>query len=159
MDGLPRTVTIAAGIGAAINGGVFFGFSTFVMDGIGRLAPQQSIAAMQSINRSAPTAGFMSMLFGTAALCVTVAVVGFRRLGDAAAPYLLAGAALFLLAIVLTAAYHVPRNDALALVDPNASGAAHTWAAYARGWTAWNHVRTVTCIGAAVSFALGLRAA
>lgn len=34
-------------------GGVFFAFSTFVMDGLRRLPPAQGIAAMQSIMRRA----------------------------------------------------------------------------------------------------------
>ncbi len=37
-------------LGSALVAGVFFAFSTFVMKALGRLQPEQGIAAMQSIN-------------------------------------------------------------------------------------------------------------
>jgi uncharacterized membrane protein len=55
-------------------------------------------------------------------------------------------------------AYHVPHNDALALVDPSSPVAARAWAQYHSGWTAWNHVRTVTALAGATTFILALRA-
>lgn len=64
---------------------------------------------------------------------------------------------LYLLSIVVTAAYHVPRNDQLALLDANQSGADTAWAAYAAGWTTWNHVRTVTCLAATALLASALQ--
>ena len=72
--------------------------------------------------------------------------------------YLLVGGALYLASIVLTIAYHVPRNDALALVDPTGTAAADEWRHYLTPWTAWNHVRTVVSLGGAVSFILAPRA-
>ena len=71
--------------------------------------------------------------------------------------YLVVGSALYLAGIVLTIVYHVPHNDSLALVDPNAAGAAAEWARYLSQWTAWNHVRTLTSLLAAVAFTLVLR--
>ena len=58
----------------------------------------------------------------------------------------------------MTIAWHIPRNDALALVDPSAPGAGASWRRYAAIWTAWNHVRTAGCIAAAVLLTLGFRA-
>jgi uncharacterized membrane protein len=55
-------------------------------------------------------------------------------------------------------AYHVPHNDALALVDPRSPDAARAWGQYVSPWTAWNHMRTVTALTAATAFILGLRA-
>ena len=55
-----------------------------------------------------------------------------------------------LVAVVLTAAYHVPHNDALDLLDPTAPDTVARWRAYAAGWTRWNHLRTVSCAAAAV---------
>ncbi|MBX7161495.1 MAG: hypothetical protein K1X95_14490 [Acidimicrobiia bacterium] len=37
------------------------------------------------------------------------------------------------------------------------SGVDATWAAYARGWTAWNHVRCATSLAAAVALGAALR--
>jgi uncharacterized membrane protein len=38
---------------------------------------------------------------------------------------------------------NVPRNNALAGVDPAGADAADYWPRYLAEWTAWNHVRTV----------------
>ena len=71
----------------------------------------------------------------------------------------LVGCVLYLLMIAVTAAYHVPHNDALALVDPNAAGAEPQWRHYLSSWTAWNHVRTVCCAGSAVALTMAARIA
>ncbi|CAN5558852.1 DUF1772 domain-containing protein [soil metagenome] len=156
MTGITKALTIAGAVGAAVSGGVFFAFSTFVMKGLRDLPAPQGIAAMQAINRAAPSPLFMTALFGTAAISFALAVVAVRRLGQTTSVYLLVGGALYLVVIVLTAAYHVPRNDALALIDPTDPGAARVWVDYARDWTLWNHLRTLCSIGAALAFTLSL---
>ena len=69
---------------------------------------------------------------------------------------LIVGAALFLVSVVLTIVYHVPRNDALDLVDPNAAGAAEQWHRYLSGWVPWNHVRTVSSLAGFVLLTVAL---
>jgi uncharacterized membrane protein len=54
----------------------------------------------------------------------------------------------------VTGVFNVPRNDALAAVEPTRSDAASLWARYVSGWTAWNHVRTAAALGATASFIL-----
>jgi uncharacterized membrane protein len=158
IDDYARALTLAAAVGAGVAGGVFFAFSTFVMKALDDLPPADGIAAMQSINRQAPTPWFMTLLFGTAALCAALVVSAIVRWGDASAPYQLAGGLTYVAAIVLTIAYHVPRNDALARVDPDSDGAAAAWSRYLAEWVPWNHVRTLTSVAAAVLFVLALRA-
>jgi uncharacterized membrane protein len=155
--GLPRVLTVVAAVGAGLSAGVFLAFSTFVMRALGRLPAAQGLSAMQAINRAAPTPLFMLALFGTAVVCVVLAVWAVTDLSEPVAVYVLIGSAVFLAGIVLTIAYHVPRNDALALVDPNGSGATDTWERYRGAWTAWNHVRTLTCLGGSVAFTIALR--
>jgi uncharacterized membrane protein len=53
--------------------------------------------------------------------------------------------------------YHVPRNEALALVNPARADAVDLWRDYARSWTAWNHVRTLTSIAGAATLVLALK--
>jgi len=87
IEDFPRAVTVIAGIGAALNGGFFFAFSTVVMRAPGRRLPApQATSATQSINREAPTPWFMTALLGTAAVCVVAAVVGIRRWSEPWAP-------------------------------------------------------------------------
>ena len=159
MSGALTALTVVTTLGCALVGGVFFAFSTFVMQGLGRLTPSQGVAAMQAINVTAVTFAFMLLLFGTAALCAVVAGWALvDRRGDVS-PYLLAGAALYLAGnIGTTGAYNVPRNDALASLDPDDPGAAEPWARYRREWTAANHVRTVTAAAAAASLMIALLA-
>ena len=159
IAGYPRTLTIIAAVGAGVSGGVFFAFSTFVMKALGRLPDAQAVTAMNAINKAAPTPLFMLALFGTGAVSVALSVVAFGHLDQSWAPFVLIGTALYLVCLVLTMAYHVPHNEALALVDPRSPGAARAWAQYLSPWTAWNHVRTVTALTGATAFILGLRAA
>ena len=147
----------ATAVGCAVAGGVFFAFSTFVMPALGRLTPSQSIAAMQAINEAAPNPLFMLLLFGTAAASVGVGVAAVTRWGERGTALQLLAAALYLVAIVVTAVYHVPHNEALATLDPSAADAGHRWSAFAAGWTAWNHVRTITPIAAATLLTISRR--
>ncbi|HYU39029.1 MAG TPA: anthrone oxygenase family protein, partial [Acidimicrobiia bacterium] len=74
------------------------------------------------------------------------------------AVYLLIGGAVYLVGTILvTGAYHVPRNDALAKLDPNSPDAAGHWSRYVREWTAANHVRTLSSLAAATLLTIALR--
>ena len=79
-----------------------------------------------------------------------------RRRSEASTPYLLAGSAVYLVETVVMFAYHIPKNDDLALVDPKSAGAASAWNEYQTQWTAWNHVRTLAFLAAAILFAVAL---
>jgi uncharacterized membrane protein len=158
IHGYVAALTIVAAIGAGVSAGVYFAFSAFVMKALGRLPAGQGVSAMNAINKAAPAPLFMLALFGTAVVCVALAVIALRDLDQRWAGYLLAGSALYLASVVLTIAYHVPRNDALARVDPTGPGATRAWAGYLRPWTAWNHVRTVASLAGTTTFILALQA-
>jgi uncharacterized membrane protein len=116
--GWERCLALVAAIGAGTSAGVFFAFSTFVMSGLGSARPAEGMAAMQGVNRAAPRPPLMALLVGTAAASIVLAVADLGELGSSvAARYELAGALLFLAALVLTRAYHIPRNDALGRLD------------------------------------------
>jgi uncharacterized membrane protein len=158
MDGLLVALTVVTALGCGLNAGVFFAFSSFVMKALARLQPAQGIAAMQSINLVAVTPAFMAALFGTAAAAVAVAVWALVDWNAAFAPYLLAGGACYLIGTIgLTIAYHVPRNDALATLQPQHAEVAGRWARYVAEWTRGNHLRAAASLAAAVSFTLALR--
>ena len=159
MDGLVTALTIATAVGCGLNGGVFFAFSSFVMPGLARLRPPDGVAAMQSLNVTAVTPAFMTALFGTGALCVAVIVAGLAGLDEAYGGWLVAGGALYLAgSIVVTMLYHVPRNNALAVVDPATPEAARLWKRYLREWTRGNHVRAAAGIAAAALLVIGVDA-
>ena len=153
---LPVLTTVAA-LGTGVVGGVFFTFSVFVMRALGRLPSNKGISAMQSINTAAPAPLFMAALFGTGVACVVLAISALFRLDEPDAVYLLVGGSLYLVTIVLTIAYHIPRNNALAAVDPDSTDGASYWSYYVSAWTAWNHVRTIASVAAAAMLTIGLR--
>lgn len=100
----------------------------------------------------------MTALFGSAAACLPLAVAGVRSGDGRLAGLLLGGAALYVLGTVgTTIAYHVPRNNALAVLDPVTIQAAEHWDGYLREWTRANHLRSLTALAAAGAFTLALR--
>lgn len=158
MGTVTQVLTLAAALGAGAIGGVFFAFSAFVMPALGRLPSPGGVAAMQSINITAVRPALMLALFGTAALSAGLAVYALVNWDGHRSVLLLAGAALYLVGTVgLTAAYHVPRNNALASLDPSSPGSAPLWAVYLRDWTRANSVRCLASLAAAAAYALALR--
>lgn len=151
-----RALTVVVTVGSGLAAGVFFAFSTFVMTALERLPDRQGLRAMQEINDAAPTPWFVVPWLGTAAVCVALVVISLRQRSEASAPYVVAGSAVYLVGTVVTFAFHIPKNDDLALVDPNSAGAASAWNGYQTQWTAWNHVRTLAFLAAAILFAVAL---
>lgn len=157
FDRLLFPLTLVAALGCGLVAGVLFAFSVFVMPALHRLPPAQGIAAMQSINVAAITPLFMLALFGTAAGCVALTISSLVRWHEPGAWYLLIGSVLYLVGtMIVTIAFNVPRNDALAAVAPDSAAGASLWAGYITGWTAWNHVRTIAALAAAASLTLAL---
>ena len=96
MSRLIQYVTFATALGCGLSAGVFFAFSSFVMPALDRLAPGQSIRAMNSINKLALTPVFMTALFGTALACAVLGVWAVVSWGERPAALVLAGCALYL---------------------------------------------------------------
>jgi uncharacterized membrane protein len=151
-------VTYFAALGSGLMAGVFFAFSVFVMNGLGRLPPAQGVAAMQSISVTVLTPLFLGVFVATAAACGLLTIVGGMRWRESGSPWLILGSVLYLGGIIaVTAAANVPRNNALLALPAESAAAASYWADYLSSWTAWNHVRTVTGLGALLSFIVALR--
>ncbi|HMF84045.1 MAG TPA: anthrone oxygenase family protein [Acidimicrobiia bacterium] len=158
IDGFLFVFTLITAIACGLVAGFFFAFSTTVMKALARLPAADGLAAMQSINIVVINPLVMTALFGTALACVVLVVAAFVEWGEAYAVYLLVGGALYVAGVVLlTSVYHVPRNDALDGLDPDAAGSADHWRRYVRTWTAWNHVRTVAPLASATLFTIALR--
>jgi len=159
IDGYIDVLAIAGALGAGLNAGVFYAFSTFVMQALGRLPANNAVEAMQAINIEAPRPGFMVAFMVTAVISVVLALSAFGRLDETQAIYQLVGSGLYLAGVVLTAAYHVPRNNALAQLDPGFDAAGNAWSVYLPTWTRWNHARAFTSLAASLALILSLLAA
>jgi uncharacterized membrane protein len=157
IDGLLVVVTFLAALGSGLIAGVFFTFSTFVMTALGRLPPDHGIAAMQSINVAVINPWFFAAFFGTAALCVVLAIAALFRWSEPGAILLLAGSLLYLVGTILvTLRLNVPLNNALAAAQPEGAEGAGLWTRYLAEWTAWNHLRTAASLAAAAAFTFAL---
>ncbi|RJL31323.1 DUF1772 domain-containing protein [Bailinhaonella thermotolerans] len=157
MNALLFTLTLISALGSALVAGAFYAFSSFVMRGLTALPPERGLAAMQSINVTAVTPGFMAGFMGTTLLTAATAVTALVTGLEHGMAWLLAGCALYLVGVfVETAVVHVPRNNALAALDPSDPASAGAWARYASVWTAWNHVRTVAALAATACLVLAL---
>ncbi|NVJ21939.1 MULTISPECIES: DUF1772 domain-containing protein [Myxococcus] len=158
METVLGVLTWGAVLGCGLMAGVFFAFSTFVMSGLTKLPAARGIAAMQAINVSAVSGLFIAAFIGTALACAGLVVLSVGTWREPVSfARVLGGAAFLLGGFAVTAAFNVPRNDALATLNPDSADAAVAWARYASGWTAWNHVRTVACLAATVLLTRALR--
>lgn len=157
LDQLTTVLGTAALLGAAVVGGIFFAFSSFVMKALARLPSSEGIAAMQSINSVVLNRSFLGVFIGTALLSLGAIGVAWAGWGHSSARFILGGAMVYLVGTFLvTGLGNVPLNDQLAKVSATDPGALELWAHYLRRWTAWNQVRTVAAIGAALLYLLGL---
>ena len=157
MTPLATAAIVAALLGCALIGGVFFAFSSFVMKALARLPSREGIAAMQSINVVVINPTFLGVFTGTAALCLLIAALALRVWGTPPALFLLAGAASYLIGtFMVTGVGNVPLNKRLAAVSVSDQGADSLWAHYLGRWTSLNTLRTVAAAFAALMFALGL---
>jgi uncharacterized membrane protein len=158
IDGWLFVLTLVTAVASGLVAGFFFAFSTTVMKALARRPAAEGLAAMQSINVVVINPLFMGALFGTGVASIVLVVMSLVDWGEPYAVYLLIGGALYLAGVVLlTIAYHVPRNDALAKLDPNSAEAASYWKQYVTSWTAANHVRTIAPLASAVLLTVALR--
>ena len=125
VDNLHFALTLFAALGCGLMAGLFFAFSVSVMAALARRPPAEGIAAMQAINVVILNPLFFAVFFGTAVACVILVISLLIRWPQPSATYLLAGSLLYLIgAILVTITFNVPRNNALAAVDPaSAEGA------------------------------------
>ncbi|NBE53735.1 anthrone oxygenase family protein [Streptomyces boluensis] len=159
IDGPYFVLVLVAALGCGLTAGVFFAFSTSVMRTFGALPPAQGMAAMQQLNVLIINPWFLGVFVGTAGVCAVVAVVTFVLWPDPGTLAALLGCALFLVgSFGVTVAANIPRNEALAKLDPEAPESVEPWRTFVREWTAWNHVRGGAALAACASLVLTLAA-
>jgi uncharacterized membrane protein len=161
MDTSPVViVTSLAALACAAAGGMMYVFSTFLMDGLDRTGPVDAITAMRGINAEANSNPvFLLGYFSATILAIAVGVIAVVQLKQPGSWWLLIGAALGILAAIITMVFNVPLNNHLDTVNPDGlalADAAREWQAYLSTWTAWNHARTVASFVGAVLMLVGL---
>lgn len=150
-------LTILCAVGSAAASGAFFTFSDFTMAGLKELRPAHGVAAMQAINRAAPSPLFMLLLFGTGAACVALMVLSSMHFDEPGSIVRFAAGAIYVAGVVLaTVGYHVPRNNRLDRIDPESPEGEEYWSVYLSEWGSMNHVRSIAPFGSAVMLAVSL---
>ncbi len=145
-------------LGCGLMAGVFFAFSTFVMNALARLQPTQGIAAMQSINITVINPLFMTAFLGTGVACMILLISLLLNRHQPSAVYLLAGSLLYIFGTFgVTIIFNVPLNKALAIANPDSTDGVKLWTSYLTNWTFWNHIRTAAALAASALLTIALR--
>lgn len=152
-------LTFLAALACALSAGVFYAFSTFVTSGLERLPAPTAVAAMQSINVTAPRAPLMLVMFGATLLSLAAAVLALLE-ADGAGRWLPALAAALYVAgtMAVTESGNVPLNDRLEAVDPDGPTAASEWQQFLGPWRNLNHLRSVSGLAATAALIAALTA-
>jgi uncharacterized membrane protein len=129
-------------IGCGLVAGLFFAFSTFILQAFDRLGPERAAEAMNAINARIVRSLFMPLFLGTTLTSAALAAAGLSRAGAPGGGMMLAGGAIYAIGMFgVTMAFNVPLNNALAAA--RGADVARTWPHYFRRWTLWNHIRTL----------------
>lgn len=132
LDQLRSPILLTATVAAGLQAGTYYTWACGVMPGLARVDDRTFVASMTQVNVAIVNPAFMLTFLGAPALAaaaVAVAPTGARG-------WAVAGLALALGTVAITAIGNVPLNDALA--DGGSRSAFET------AWTRWNLARAVT---------------
>jgi uncharacterized membrane protein len=145
-------------LGCALLGGLYFAFSAFIMKAL-REAGQAGIVAMNAINRMILRSVFVVFFFGTTLASGALVVLGAMNLREASSPGMILGGVLYVAGMfAVTMLANVPLNNALQNVTAESRTGTAIWNDYLHRWTRWNHVRTLSSMGASALFLFALLA-
>ena len=152
MDVQDTLAAAAALLGAAM-GGLYFGFSLLVMPGLSRSPDDAALRVMQQINRSIRPV-FLLLFVGSALVAAASAVAELIAWQGSLSLWRIVGDVLIVAHFFITGGFHVPRNNAIERLSPDAAADLRTWRVTARQWTIGNHVRGWSAfLGAAILIA------
>ena len=157
VENLRLPLILLATIGSGLSAGIFYAFSTFVMQALAKQPTAQGIATMQAINITVINPWFMVAFFAPAVAGILLSISLLFQWQQSIAVYWLTATLLYVIGTIgVTIAGNVPLNDALATVTPDSVEGATLWTKYLTDWTFWNHVRTAAALLAATLYAIAL---
>lgn len=151
MDGLRTVVLIAATVATGLIAGVFGIYAVAIMPGLRTTDDRTFIGAYQAIDRAIINPLFLATFLGALILSIAAALLNLGGNNRSVLLWAAAAAVLYLVAVVITFAVHLPLNDALKAAGAPADLAdpAVVREAFAEArWAAWNIARTVTSTAA-----------
>ena len=140
--------TLLAGtVTTGLMAGLFAAFSYAVMPGLGRTDDATFVQSMQRINVAILNGWFGLCFAGALVFSVVAAVLHAGADRRSVLPWIIAGAVLYLVVLVITFAINVPLNDRLnAAGDPSRIGDLHAVREqFEAAWVRANAVRTLAC--------------
>ncbi len=141
LDSLRSPVLLAATVAAGLQAGTYYTWATGVMPGLARTDDHSFTSSMNHINVAIVNPVFMLTFLGAPALAAAAVVTSSPSVRG----WAVAGLALTLGTVVVTAVGNIPLNNALA------DGGSR--AAFETTWVRWNVARTLTSTGALASLA------
>ena len=148
----------SAMVATGLMAGLFYTYAVSVMLGLGRTDDRTFVLAMQRINESIQNGAFLPVFFGAFMLPAWAAVL-HRRLGlRDATRWIVAGAVLYGVALLVSFGVNIPLNNQLDRAgDPDViTNLAAVRDRFEGPWVAWNIVRTLLstaalgCLGRAL---------
>lgn len=136
LESLRAPVLLAATVAAGLQAGTYYTWASGVMPGLARVDDRTFVSTMTSVNVAIVNPVFMLTFLGTPAL----AAAAVATTTSPARAWAIAGLALAIGTVVVTAAGNIPLNNAL-----DAGGSR---ADFETAWVRWNVVRTITSTGA-----------
>src|SRR5215208_6614217 len=114
---------------------------------------------MNAINVEIVRSLFIPLFIGTTPSAGALAIMAPLRWNEPGAAAMLAGGIIYVVGMfVVTMAFNVPLNNALAAVDPSSAEGATLWSRYLKDWTFWNHARTGASLAGSVLFTIAIAA-
>lgn len=142
LDHLRSPVLLASALACGLQAGTYFTWATGVMPGLARVDDRTFVHAMQEMNIAIVNPVFVATFLGAPAL----ALVAIASSDGSARRWVIAGAALAVATVVITAAGNIPLNDTLDAAGPVDTigdlGAVRD--AFESSWVRLNIARTLT---------------
>jgi len=152
MTGL-ALISAAVGLASAVVGGVFLGFSDFIMRALKRAEPAAAISVMQQINVTVLRSVFLTVFLLLAPACLAAAALAWQTDAQGQSMWIYAGTAVYVIGcLMVTIAGNVPMNNRLAEMAPDSQLSCDYWQIYLRRWTRLNTIRTMASLIAAACF-------
>ena len=138
---------VAATLTTGLMAGLFAAFWYAIMPGLAKASDVAFVDGMQRINVAILNGWFGVCFGGALVFSVLAAVLHLGADRRSVLPWVVAGAALYLVVLVVTVAVNVPLNDRLdAAGDPSRIADPHAVREqFEAVWVRWNLVRTVAC--------------
>lgn len=140
MSSVSGMVLVAAIVAAGLIAGLFYAYAVSVMPGLARADDHTFVTAMRQINVAIVNGWFLLTFLGAPLLAAAAAVLHLPADGRRALPWLIAGFALLLVMVVITAAVNIPMNNAL---ENGTAPLAELRARFETVWVRWNLLRAL----------------